>query len=126
MIIGVGIDLVGVPKMQRIISSAWASRFIARVFTPHEIEVCEKSASRAQSYAARFAAKEALVKALGTGFHRGVTPSMIQVRGRELSPPSIELSERALEVADARGVRKIHVSLTHIPETAAAVVILEG
>jgi holo-[acyl-carrier protein] synthase len=126
MIIGVGIDLVSVPRMERALSSAWASRFIARVFSPHEIEVCEKSPSRAQSYSARFAAKEALVKALGTGFRRGVAPHMIQVRGEEFRPPTLVLIDRALAEADAQGVRRVHVSLTHTPDCAAAVVILEG
>jgi len=125
VILGVGIDLVDVGRMDRILHSRWAARFIARVFSEEEIAVSENSPRPAQSYAARFAAKEALVKALGTGFSRGIMPGHILVRGGERTRPRIELTSAALVQARLLQVGEIHVSLSHTPVTACAVVMVE-
>ncbi len=126
MILGVGLDLVEIARMERALGSSWAQRFIERVFSDFEIHVCEKAANRSEAYASRFAAKEALVKALGTGFSQGIQPGQIWIKGTEKQRPIMELDGKAMEVANRSGVENIHVSLTHTRLTAGAVVILEG
>lgn len=126
MILGIGVDLVEIPRMQRILDRPWARRFIERVFRPEEITVCEKAARPVEAYAARFAAKEAAVKAFGTGFSRGITPAAIAVCGGERTRPTIYLLAQALVLADSMNVSAIHVSLTHTAGSACAVVVIEG
>lgn len=125
MILGVGVDLVPVSRMERILRSRWAEKFVSRVFSLEEIEVCKEAASPAQSYAARFAAKEALAKALGTGFTKGVNPGTVSVHGGERNRPEIVLAGQALVVAQTMNVSAIHVSLSHTPDTACAFVVVE-
>ncbi len=125
MILGVGIDLVEVPRMQRILDRSWGRRFIERVFCPEEIAVCDGAARPAEAYAARFAAKEAVVKAFGTGFSKGITPAAIIVCGGERTRPTIRLQARALDLADSLNVSRIHVSLTHTAGSACAIVVVE-
>lgn len=125
MILGVGIDVVDVVRMERTLHRRWADRFVARVFSREEIEVCRNSPAPVESFAARFAAKEAVAKALGTGFSRGITPAGIQVRGGERTRPAIALGRAALEVAESMNAGRIHVSLTHTPTTASAFVVIE-
>lgn len=126
MIFGVGIDLVDVARMERCLSSKWAGRLLSRLFSPEEICSCERSSSRAQAYAARFAAKEAFAKALGTGFSQGIVPSDIHVAAIEGNRPTIRLLGSAREVAQAFRIGPVHVSLSHTPRTASAVVIAES
>ena len=125
MILGVGVDIVEVPRMERAVNSRWARRFVSRVFSEEERAVCEGMAYPAQGYAARFAAKEAVVKALGTGFSRGVRPNMVHVRGGERQRPWILLIGKALEAARRLRAGRIHLSLTHTPISACAFIILE-
>jgi len=125
LIVGIGVDLVDVSRMERTLRSRWAERFLARVFSAEEIAVCEAGASPAQAYAARFAAKEAVVKALGTGFSRGVRPGQIIVQGGERSQPTVKLLANAHARAQSLHVGRIHLSLSHTPHTAAATVVLE-
>ncbi len=126
MIIGVGVDLVEVSRMERILASPWAWRFLDRVFSEEEQAVCKSSANPAQGYAARFAAKEALGKALGTGFSAGITPSSICVSGGERTQPRLVLLGPARDKAHTMKVDRIHVSLTHTRSCASAFVVLEG
>jgi holo-[acyl-carrier protein] synthase len=125
VILGVGVDVVEVPRMERVLKSSWAGRFVRRVFCPEEIEVCRGAARPAQAYAARVAATEALVKALGTGFSHGITPAKVQVHGGERTQPRIRLRAEAQEAAEFMKVSGIHVSLTHTPLTACALVVVE-
>lgn len=125
MILGVGVDLVEVPRMERILASRWGNRFVARVFSREEVEVCEAMAHPAEGFAARFAAKEAVSKALGTGFSRGITPSDIRVQGGERSRPTIKLSDAVRKTAESLDAGSIHVSLTHTKSTACAFVVIE-
>jgi holo-[acyl-carrier protein] synthase len=126
VIVGIGVDLVDVPRMERVLQGRSVEKFVSRVFCPEEIAVSQRSAHPAEAYAARFAAKEALVKALGTGFSRGITPGQIHVLGGERSKPRIELSGSAREKAFTLSVGSIHVSLTHTASSACAMVILES
>lgn len=122
-IVGLGLDLVEVERMAKAIGRL---RFVQRVFTPGEIAACEsRGAGRAASYAARFAAKEAVLKALGTGL-RGGTLQDAEVRNDELGQPRMVLHGPFAALAAARGVVEIHLSLTHTRQYAAAQCLLWG
>ena len=124
MIVGVGLDLIETARLARSLSNH-GTRFEQRVYTPAEREACRDRADRIQALAARFAAKEACLKALGTGWAGGLAFSQIEVTGRTGERPGIRLSGKAAERARELGVRGIHVSLTHQPGMAGAVVVLE-
>ena len=125
MIIGCGIDLVKIERMEKIIKR-WGDNFIFRIFTPLEIEYCEKKkGNKYQSYAGRFAAKEALLKSLGLGL-RGANWKEIEIKNDELGQPTIDTSGKLKNIASAKGVRKYFISISHTKEYAATQVILEG
>src|ERR1700726_349913 len=125
MILGTGIDMVEIERVARSIER-YGSRFLERVFTAGEIAYCQrKRKNAAESFAARFAAKEAGAKALGTGISRGVSWKEFEVRREEGGRPTLHLSGRAAELAEAMGVKRIQLSLTHSRELAMAVVVVE-
>ena len=120
---GHGIDLVDVERIEEMLDRHGA-RFTNRCFTVREQAYCESSApSRAERYAARFAAKEAVLKALGTGLDGGISWTEIEVVRSESGSPRIELRERASQVAEAAGIRSWMLSLTHVEKLASASVI---
>lgn len=119
MILGVGIDMI---EIERIEKACERQAFFLHVYTQAERE---KSGGRADFLAGRFAVKEALVKALGTGF-RGISPQEIETLPDEMGKPKVGLSGQAREQAKALGVSRTHVSITHTKTTAAAIIILEG
>jgi holo-[acyl-carrier protein] synthase len=126
MIIAVGTDAIEVERVRRAVDHPqWGERFRQRVFTPGEIVYCLKRARYCESFAARFAAKEAVMKALGTGYGRGVWWRDIEVV-RASGRPTIVLhggaQRRALEI----GASRWHLSLTHTAGQALAHVIAEG
>ncbi|SNR79140.1 holo-[acyl-carrier protein] synthase [Humidesulfovibrio mexicanus] len=124
MILGLGLDVAEVERIRNSLAR-FGARFVGRVLTAAEAEAMPKS--NAEYYvAARFAAKEACAKALGTGFSRGVTLHSIGVAALPSGAPRLVLTGRARELALEMGVRAAHVSLTHERGIAAAVVILEG
>lgn len=125
MIAGIGIDMISIERIEKALAR-FGTRFTARVFTSSEAEACEaKKSSKTASYAARFAAKEAVSKALGIGIRQGVNFSDIEVAVDSLGKPSIVLHGKAASVAEARDVKSIHVSLTHEEKCAVAFVIVE-
>jgi holo-[acyl-carrier protein] synthase len=126
MVIGLGTDLIEIPRIRASIER-FGDRFLRRIFTAGEIAYCEaRNRSSASSYAARFAAKEAGAKALGTGISRGVSWQEIEVRRLPGRAPTLHLSGRAAEHAARLGVRNIALSLTHERSMALAVVIMES
>jgi holo-[acyl-carrier protein] synthase len=127
-IVGTGIDVIEVERIERALTQPKiGERFRARVYTPGEIEYCEsRGKPRYQSYAARFAAKEATMKALGTGWNRNVGWSEIEVVRRRGSAPTIVLSGKAQAFAARRNVRIFHLSITHTAKEAIAHVIAES
>jgi holo-[acyl-carrier protein] synthase len=125
MIVGFGLDIVETERIERMLA-AHGLRFRARVFTPAEVAACADRRDEAQALAARFAAKEACLKALGSGWRLGIGFRDIEVVRLEGGAPSIRFSGGAAEQARKRGVRSVHVTLTHQPGLAAAAVILEG
>jgi holo-[acyl-carrier protein] synthase len=127
VIVGIGVDLCDVARMRRALEGPAGSRFGARVFTPSERAYCEsRRATRFESYAARFAAKEAAMKALGTGWARGVRWCDIEVVGARGTSPRLVLHGRAAALARDRGCSRWHVSLSHTAATAVAWVIAES
>ena len=126
MILGTGTDLIEIERVRRSVER-FGERFLERVYTPLEIAYCKgKQRGAAESFAARFAAKEAGAKALGTGISRGVRWTEIEVRNAPGGKPMLYWSGRALERAKAMGITGTHLSLTHSREMALAVVIVEG
>ena len=125
LIIGCGIDLVKIERIEKIIKR-WGDNFIFRIFTPSEREYCEKKkGNKYQSYAGRFAAKEALLKSLGLGL-RGVNWKEIEIENNELGQPIIETSGKLKNIALAKGVSKYFITISHTKDYAIAQVILEG
>jgi holo-[acyl-carrier protein] synthase len=127
MILGVGLDVVNTDRVVRALA-AHGRRFEQRVYTPAELADCAERGDRIQALAARFAAKEAFLKALGIGFTGGISLTQIEVMkadGQE-GRPALRLGARAAARADERGVQRVHLSLSHQPGLAAAVVVLEG
>lgn len=125
MILGVGVDLEEVERLKAAIERH-GRRFLERVFTSGEIAYVERAANRFERYAARFAAKEAAMKAIGTGWAEGVRWSDIEIVNSESGRPEMKLSGKAAEIAAALGCRAVHVSLSHTRRMAIAQVVLEG
>lgn len=124
--VGLGVDIVEIERMQRIL--ARTKSFAEKVFSEAERAYCDKKANPAAHYATRFAAKEAVVKALGTGFSGGIWVRDIEVVRDKKGKPSVVLTGRAREVAEEQGVREISISLTytHTEAVACAMAITES
>ena len=125
MIVGTGIDIAEVARIRRSIER-FGDRFVERVYTPGEINYCDSKANRAERYAARFAAKEAAMKALGTGWNHGVRWRDCEVTRMPGGRPSIAFHGKAAEFAAKLGVKNAALSLSHTVEQAIAQVILEN
>jgi len=124
MILGVGTDLAEVERIGKSVER-FGERFLARVFTVRERAYSMRKANWAERLAARFAAKEAGMKAIGTGLTHGVSWQNLEVVNEPSGRPTLFLYGAALEAANAMGVKRISVSLTHTKAMAFAVVILE-
>ena len=124
MIVGTGVDLAEVPRIRASIER-FGARFIERIYTPAEIAYVERKANRWERYAARFAAKEAGMKAIGTGWRHGVRWQDFEVANLPSGKPTLRLHGVAARVADKLGVRNVSLSLTHTAELGMAHVILE-
>ena len=125
MIVGLGVDIAEVDRIEAAIRRH-GEAFLKRVFTEAEIAYCERHRNRFERYAGRFAAKEAAMKALGTGWRRGVRWVDIEVTRNSAGKPSLALSGRAKEVADSLHVKHISLSITHSGNTALAEIIFEN
>jgi holo-[acyl-carrier protein] synthase len=125
MIVGTGIDIAEVPRIAASIAR-FGERFLHRIFTASEIHYCDSKANRAERYAARFAAKEAAMKAIGTGWNHGVTWRDVEVSRMPGGRPTITFHGKAAEFAAKLGAKHVALSLTHTAEHAIAQVILEN
>ena len=124
MIVSIGIDIIEVYRISETL--ARTPRFVERVYTASEREYCEsKGAAAAQSYAARFAAKEAFLKALKTGWRGKITWHDIEIVSDEMGVPSLKISGEARVILENSGANQIHLSLSHTTDHAVAQVILE-
>jgi holo-[acyl-carrier protein] synthase len=125
MIVGTGVDIAEVPRIGQSIAR-FGDRFLQRIFTAGEIRYCDSKANRVERYAARFAAKEAAMKALGTGWSHGVRWRDCEVVRLPGGRPTIKFHGKAGEIAAGLGVKNAALSLSHTTEQAIAQVILES
>jgi holo-[acyl-carrier protein] synthase len=124
MIVGSGIDLAEIGRIQRTMDR-YGQRFLDRVYTAAEQAYCLRKRNAAESFAARFAAKEAGAKALGTGITHGVNWLEIEVAREPGGRPTLQFHGRAAEFAARLGARRAALSITHTTELAMASVVLE-
>ena len=122
MIIGIGTDLFEVERMKKAISKQ--ANFVDGIFTPKEIKYCNQFKNSSERFAARYAAKEALLKALGTGWRDGIKFIDIEITNDHLGKPQLMLSGKAKEIADRLSVNNIQVSMSHTNKLANAFVII--
>lgn len=123
MIYGVGIDNIEVHRIKKQIVRS--DSFKKKIFTEREIEYCESQVNYAQCFAARFAAKEAFMKALGTGWTQGVSFSQIEIINEENGRPVLNVQGKAEGLIRKLNITQLHVSVSHLKDYAIAVVILE-
>ncbi len=123
MIFGIGTDIIEVSRIQKVMERDIGFR--EKIFSPDEIAYCDPMKNKYQHYAARFSAKEAFMKALGTGWRDGIRFAEIEVIHDPLGKPLIRLGGRAAELAQQAGFGEMHVTLSHVKEMAIAVVVVE-
>jgi holo-[acyl-carrier protein] synthase len=124
VIIGLGVDITEVPRIKATIERR-GELFLRRVFTPGEIEYCERFKNKFERYAGRFAAKEAAMKALGTGWRGGVRWVDLEVVREQSGRPTMALAGEASKIATRLGEKHISLSITHTESEALAQVIFE-
>jgi holo-[acyl-carrier protein] synthase len=124
VIVGIGVDIVEIKRLREVLERQ-QDRFIRRVFTEVEQEFCVAHRDPVPHYAARFAAKESLFKALGTGWAKGVSWKDAEVVRAAMQAPRLALHGQAEKLSQALGVNAVHLSLSHSNDSAVAVVILE-
>ena len=124
MIFGIGTDIIEVARIERQLTNSYALR--DKLFTEREQAYANDKASMYQHYAARFAAKEAFFKALGTGYRFGMAFREIEVINDELGKPVIHVYGKTKDYIDKQGIKHIHLSISHVKEMANAFVVLEA
>jgi holo-[acyl-carrier protein] synthase len=124
MISGMGVDLVEIDRIDKIIVR-WGDRFVKKIFADEEISYCRKHALPAMHFAARFAAKEACLKALGIGLGMGVGLKEIWVFRSDKGVPSLIFMDKARMFMEKQAIKDAHLSLTHTRRHAMAMVVLE-
>ncbi|HWC97427.1 MAG TPA: holo-[acyl-carrier-protein] synthase [Candidatus Sulfopaludibacter sp.] len=124
MIVGTGVDLAEVDRIRASIER-FGAKFVQRVYTPAEIAYVERKANRFERYAARFAAKEAGMKAIGTGWRHGVRWQDFEVANLPSGKPTLRFHGVAARFAEQLGVRNVALSITHTAQLGMAHVILE-
>lgn len=125
MIVSVGVDAVAIERIRGLLERS-SGRFERRVFTADEAAYCRSRQRPEESFAARFAAKEAVMKCLGTGWAEGTGFPQIEVRREETGRPELRLVGAAAHAAAGLGIRRWHLSLTHTEDTATAFVVAEA
>jgi len=125
MIVGLGVDIAEVDRVRGAIDRQ-GERFLKRLYTAKERAYCEQFKNKYERYAGRFAVKEATMKALGTGWSRGVRWVDIEVVREMSGKPTLELKGEARKIADKLGVKHIAVTITHTASQAMAMVVFEG
>jgi len=124
LIAGTGIDIIEVDRIQKVMERDIGFR--EKIFTPGEIAYCESKKNKYQHYAARFSAKEAFMKAIGTGWRFGIRFAEIDIVHDDLGRPYIRIYGKANDLLADLQITKIHVSLSHLKELATAIVIIES
>ena len=124
-IIGTGIDIVNIDRIERIIAR-WGALFLARVFTEKEIQWCRRRARPASCFALRFAAKEAFLKAIGWGLQNGIRWTDMEVERTPLGKPLLSFHRKVKEIVETQKIERVHLTLSDEPPFALAHVIAEG
>ena len=124
-ILGIGTDIIECLRIAQMIERH-GELFIRRVYTEHEIAYCSTKKASTQHYAGRWAAKEAVLKALGTGWRRGISWRDVEVRNKAGGAPTIALRGGAKEVLEQSGIRAMHISISHCRSHATAYAVAEG
>jgi holo-[acyl-carrier protein] synthase len=124
MIVGNGVDIVDISRFQRFIDEG-NSRILQRIFTDGEIDYCSSRKRSAQHFALRFAAKEAYVKACGTGLRQGLSWRDMEIVNDDVGKPTMRVSGAALKLQHELGVKNIFVSMSHDGAYGVAMVVLE-
>lgn len=125
MIIGTGIDIVNIERIEGLMGR-WGTRFLDRVYTEREISWCQRRSRPSECFALRFAAKEAFLKAIGSGLRNGVQWTDIEVENDPLGKPLLSLHRRAKEILQTRRIERTFLTLSHDRPFAVAHVLLEG
>ncbi len=125
MIIGIGVDIVDAERIRKI-NQKFGDKFLERVFTGNEIKYCMQKADSTMHLAGRFAVKEAMFKALGTGWRFGITWRDIEVCNNSIGAPTVKLSGKTLEYAQQSSADNIYASISHDGSYAVATVVLEA
>ena len=125
MILGTGIDIVAVKRIKEA-EIRWGQRFLNRIFTKGELKYSFNHKSPHIHLAARFASKEAMMKALGTGLSRGIRWKDVEVVNKDSGKPEIILHGKAKDLAESMGIRGVHISIAHDEDYAVAQVMVEG
>ncbi len=124
MVVGIGVDIVEVKRIERALSNG--ESMVQRVFTAREIQYCMAHKNKYQHFAGRFAAKEAALKALGTGWQAGIRWKDVEVVAGELGRPMLELHGKAMEIYQESGAQRPMVTITHADDYAVAMVVLDS
>jgi len=125
VILGTGVDIIECERVASLIAEH-GDRFVRRVFTPEEAAYCQGRRRPGEHFAARFAAKEAVLKALGTGWISGIAWHNVRIERTEAGKPEVTLVGGAAEVARALGVERVHLSVSHCAAYAVAQAVVEG
>lgn len=123
-IAGIGIDMVSLDRFEKCLDR-WGNKFCRKIFTAQELDICGRKSHRSQSLAARFAAKEAIMKALGSGWGRGIRWRDLSIIEEESGKPVFFLPDSNSIAASYLKEKTVHISLTHTPEFAAAFAVIE-
>ena len=123
MIVGIGTDIIEVDRVEKELSKD--NGFKEEIFGQNEIKYCEQKKFSSENYAARYAAKEAFFKALGSGWRYGMRFREVEIVNDELGKPALVVSGKAKQFSENLGISKIHVSLSHVKDLATAFVVLE-
>ncbi len=124
MVVGIGVDIVEVERIERALTNG--SSMVKRVFTDREIQYCSEHKNKFQHFAGRFAAKEAALKALGTGWSSGIRWKDVEVTRGEMGRPVLELHGKAKEIYEESGASRPMVTITHAEQYAVAMVVLDS
>ncbi len=123
MVKGIGVDIIDIVRVKKMVDKG--RRYIETLFTPDEMDYAEERHRKEEHYAARFAAKEAFFKAIGTGWRNGMKWTEIEIQNDDLGKPDISLSGKTLEIFKEKGNSTINLSLSHTKEYAVAFVVIE-
>ena len=124
MIFGIGTYIIDVKRVEKMVTRG--KQYLETIFTEKEMEYCEAKARKSEHYAARYAAKEAILKALGTGWRGGLAYSDVEIINEELGQPQVQVRGKVKNFFDHHQIQKTLISLSHTKEIAIAVVILEN